>query len=869
MNDDPTGAKWLATDRLFQRALDRPPADRLEFVRREAGEDEVLRRSVESLLTAAGDSEAFLETPAEAALGIDLESLLQSDELGSETPRDPIPDRSGERVGPYRLIERIGAGGMATVYLAERVDGQWSQLVAVKVIRRGLDTEDIVRRFIAERQILSSLQHPNIARLLDGGSTEEGLPFLVMEIVDGVPISAHCDDQRLSIEARLRLFVEVCRAVAHAHGNLVVHRDIKPSNILVTKQGVPKLLDFGIAKLLDDPDEGGSKTRTGHQLLTPQYASPEQVRGEPITTASDVYQLGILLCRLLSGHRPYDVSALSPAQAELKITESVPEPPSRLADQATAEAFGTTLDRLTRRLGGDLDTIVLTAIRKQPVNRYSSVEALANDIERYLAGLPIAARPATRRYRVMKWMARHRAGAAAAVAGVLMLVGWAVTATIQSSALARERDRVADEAARTGAIRDYLVGMFELSDPSQPDPLAGDSTSARELLDEGARRLATDFADRPLLHAELAYTIGRTYRALSLDQQSRELLEEALALQLDTRGPEAPETARTLFELGQLYEAINADSAAALLERALLVSEAAFGDSDPRVAEVLTALGRQLVFTATPDTVRSRALVERAVTILRADPNPPRAQLADALAVSVYGLENIDLDLTVDRMTEALSIRRELFGDQHPAVAASLSDLSLALERTQPERADSMMEAALGILEVTLGESHRQTLAVMGNLAAHYRDIREDYVASEALYLRRIALSTTHRPNDRLAEAYPRYGLAGTLMRMGRFDEAEPQLRRTHELLVAEVGWGNGLSFTTRGTLGACLRELGRLAEAAAILEESRAGFDDALSLSVGNKRGTLRELRLVYEAQGRTDAVSEVDSAIARLEAS
>jgi len=866
-NDDSTRSSWQRTDRLFRRALELRPEDRADFLRRETGDDDDLRRSVKSLLEAARGSERFLETPIEASLDVGLESLLPPESAAGELTADPTPDRSGERVGPYRLIEQIGAGGMATVYLAERADGQWDQRVAVKVIRRGLDTEDVVRRFLAERQILSSLEHPNIARLLDGGSTAEGLPFLVMERVDGVPISEYCDAGELSIDARLRLFTKVCRAVSYAHRSLVVHRDLKPSNILVTKDGVPKLLDFGIAKLLDDGDGSGSKTRTGHQVLTPQYASPEQVRGEAITTASDVYQLGILLCRLLSGRRPYDVTALSPAQAELKITESVPDPPSRLTDDRAAGTRGTTPERLTRRLAGDLDTIVLTAIRKRPENRYPSSEALANDVERHLAGHPIDARPTSRRYRAKKWIARHRTGAAAAATGVLLLFGWAITATFQSRALALERDRVADEAARTSSIRDFLVGLFELSNPNRSDPFAADSTSARELLDQGAARLSVDFADRPRLRAELAYTIGRTYRALSLDRESRALLEQALAVQLETGGREAPETARTLLELGQLYQDINSDSAVVLLERALVASEAAFGAADPFVAEVLTTLGERLAFTSSPDTTRSRELRERAVAILRALPDAPRGQLATALTVAAYGLENADLQLAIDRMTEALAIRRELFGDRHPAVAYSLNDLSLVVDGTQPERADSMLEASLEILETALGESHRQTLVVMGNLAGHYRDARADYPAAEALYRRRIDLSTRHRPDDRLAEAYPRYGLAVTLMRSGRFEEAAPELRRTHDLLVEEVGWGNGLSFTTRGTLGECLRELGRLREAAAVLEESRTGFDDAPWLDAGTKRYTLLELRRVYEAMGRSDAVATVESEISSLD--
>jgi len=855
-------------DQIFDRALDVDEPDRDAFIRSECGDDPGLFTDVMALAAASTDAESYFEGHGKSLLGRVWHRLDSAEDPGGEDDSGSLED---ERLGPYHLVERIARGGMGSVYRALRVDGRFSSAVALKVLRRGLDTEDVIGRFSAERHILAGLEHPNIARILDAGETPDGRPYLVMELVDGQPILEYCRSRDAPLSVRLDLFAEVCEAVAYAHRHHVVHRDLKSTNILVadeqradTHRPVVKLLDFGIAKVLDSSAELDSKglTRTGVRMLTPRCASPEQIDGKPITPASDVYQLGVLLYELLSGQSPYldkDGEPLDGRALEEAIRAVDPPAPSRRAED--------TEDLPTAAIRGDIDAIVLQAMRKEPAERYESVLALAADLAAYRLGQPVAASAGSRWYRTRKFVRRHRVGVAVAAATGLLILGWAVTATVQNRALTAERDRVRAEAVRTTAIRDFLVGMFEASDPFTSDLYAGDSTSARELLDAGAQRLATDFEDEPLVRAELAFTIGKTYRSLSLDDESRRLLEEALQLQTEAFGPQSRAVARTLFELGALFRTTDGDSAAALLDRALAVAETAFDSNDPFIAEVLTILGEHLAFTERPDTLRSRELRERAVTILRSIPDAPRAQLAEALTISTYGL-NEQMELVVERMSEALAIRRELYGDAHPAIASSLNDLSLALEASgRPERADSMMEAALDIFLATLGDSHTATLDAMGNMASHYRDIRKDYSAAEALYTRNIALAREHRPEDRLALAYPVYGLAVTLMKMERFEEAEPRLRVTLRLLVEEFGWGNGLSFTTRSTLGECLRNLGRLDEAATVLESSRAGFADAPWIRLGHKLATLRELRLVYELQERSGDVAAVDSEVAELE--
>jgi eukaryotic-like serine/threonine-protein kinase len=404
--------RWRELDRVFEAALDCPPGERTAFLEAACAGDPVLRREVERLLAADAREAVFLDRPADEILGLRVED-----------------HRDQRRLGPYRLLRAIGCGGMGTVYVAVRDDEQYERLVAVKILRSGLEDTELRHRFLTERQILARLEHPNIARLYDGGSMEDGRPYLVMELIDGLPVDEYCDRHRLTIDERLALFLRICAAVQHAHQNLLVHRDLKPANILVTPEGEPKLLDFGIAKQLEPAAEIEARTRTGLRVMTPSYASPEQVKGGAITTASDVYSLGVLLYELLAGRGPYQVEeGAPPYELERAINEQEPEKPStallwpgKPSAEEIAAARGSRPAALQRRLVGDLDIIVLTALRKEPARRYASVAGLAADLERHLHDLPVSARPDTLRYRARKLVCRHRAAVMAASAVVLLV----------------------------------------------------------------------------------------------------------------------------------------------------------------------------------------------------------------------------------------------------------------------------------------------------------------------------------------------------------------------------------------------------------------------------------------------------------------
>jgi eukaryotic-like serine/threonine-protein kinase len=439
--------RWRRLQALLDELLDLPPDERESTAATLAADDYVLHAELLRLLRAGARTNDFLSRPA-VELGASFVST---------PPPQPTDQVHGRQIGHYRILKEIGRGGMGAVFLAERADDQFRQLVALKLLPHEGQDEIAIRRFVEERQILATMDHPAIARLIDGGLTDDALPYFVMQYVDGVPIDRYCDEQRLTIEKRLRLFCEVCAAVQYAHGKLVVHRDIKPSNILVTASGDVRLLDFGIAKLLSAGSD--SITSSGARIMTPEYASPEQVRGESVTTATDVYSLGVLLYRLLTGQRPYRVTGSSPWEIERAIVEEEPRPPSGLVGEldsetatAVAAARETTRERLQRLLSGDLDVIVLRALHKLPDHRYDSVEQLSTDVRRYLDGRPVVARRDTLGYRVRKFAGRNRtAVAASALAIIALLAGTAFSvwqarhALMQARIAAAERDRALRE----------------------------------------------------------------------------------------------------------------------------------------------------------------------------------------------------------------------------------------------------------------------------------------------------------------------------------------------------------------------------------------------------------------------------------------
>ncbi|MGQ0648442.1 MAG: protein kinase domain-containing protein [Gemmatimonadaceae bacterium] len=734
--------EWRYANRLFAAGLELPRDARDAMFARECANNEQLKERVLALVA------------AHDALGAD--ATGSRDFLGRlDVERAVGLLNTGRAVGPYRIVRELGRGGMGAVYLAERTDGQFEQLVALKVIKRGMDTEEIHRRFRAERQILARLNHPHIARLLDGGLTEQGQPWFAMEYVQGEPITTHCDTQRLGLAERLRIFRQVCDAVRFAHATLVVHRDLKPSNVLVVPDvgpgvGTAKLLDFGIAKVLRAPSDGedGARapphptTQLDARLLTPDYAAPEQVRGEPVTTATDVYALGALLYELLTGRRAHRFARYTAAEMERVVCEVEPEPPSaavlRPADphdagapgdtaDAPSSARGATPERLRRALAGDLDTIVLASLHKDPRRRYATVDALLDDLDRFAAGLPVRVRPDSVGYRVKKFVLRHRIGVAAAVAVSLSVVGGATAAIWQARAAAREASRATSEATRAIAAKNFLSGIFTEADPGRA---LGDTLTAHDLLDRARVRLDRDFASQPDVRLDLLLTLGVIYRRNQRLPVADSLARAALALAESTYGPASVAAANALQTLGATRlvagELQSADSlatlAVAILRQQRGADSVLAGSLDVR-GSIKNRLGH---FAAAESSYREAIALAA------------RARLDSAQLGSFWQNLNVTLgdagrrEAADTALRQALAIQQRVLPPEHPSLLLSLGSLASRLQtRWEMDSAIALAEDVLRRQQRVYPRGHERVATAMNNLA-FYRMQRGDHSSAQA-----------------------------------------------------------------------------------------------------------------------------------------
>ena len=501
---------------LFDEASNLSADERELYLNQKCVDDPALKKEILSLFKTVENTKDFLEEP------------LTIVEQNKNSFIDPY---IGKQIGSYIIDGEAGVGGMGIVYTGKRNDKEFEQKVAIKILKHGISSEYLLKRFQIERQTLANLQHQNIARLLDGGKTEDGLPYLVMEFIDGIPITEYCNQNNLKITDRLKLFCEVCKAVQYAHQNLIIHRDLKPGNILVTKNGIPKLLDFGIAKLIDEDlvDTNESLTRTGVWHLTPEYASPEQIKGEKITTTSDVYSLGVLLYQILTGAQPYKITSSSPSAISKIITEErVQKPSERVKEtiEANIDAKIFLSDKISNQLKGDLDNIVSKAMHKDPLRRYVSVEQFSEDIRRHLVGLPVIAQKDTAGYRLSKFIQRHKVGFYSSVGFVFFLILGLIAIIWQANIAANERDKSQIEADKFERVNGFLQNMLSSVNPDE----VGRDVKVYDVLERAAKNVETELKDKPEIEAAIRRTLGNTYTGLGEYDQAKRHLEKALIL---------------------------------------------------------------------------------------------------------------------------------------------------------------------------------------------------------------------------------------------------------------------------------------------------------------------------------------------------
>jgi len=694
---------WARVKILLDEAWDMDSLAREQYLDQACKGDHSLLQQVNALLAVGDDQDSFLEKPVLATMA-----------------QDSI---EGRKLGSYRIVKELGRGGMGSVFLADREDEAFEKQVAVKLVREGLNHKAFLDRFLKERQILAGLEHPNIARLLDGGASESGRPYFVMEYVKGEPIDHYCDSRRLDLSARLNLFRKVCDVVHFAHQNLVVHRDLKPSNIMVTEEGIPKLLDFGIAKILDRKGLKGDKASTveGLRPMTPEYASPEQIRGEAISTTSDIYALGVLLYKLLTGHAPYRLKRAIPAELERAICDQDAMKPSlsisqevkvhtfsgevkTLDPQSVSKARNEEPRKLKRKLAGDLDNIVLMALRKEPQRRYASAAQFSDDIRRHLAGFPVVAHRNSWGYRTRKFINRNKISASLALLSVLVLVGFGATMAYQAKTISNDRDKAQD-------VAQFLLEIFRVADPSGGE---SDTIKALEVIAMQRKLLGNDHPDV----ADSLFTLGSKLKALKDFKAAQPLFREALAIRRKHFGPADKLVANTHYTYGHLLvEMGNFEPGISHFKRAREIWST-YPDSQLQALNAIAGMaGAELVRGKCHE---ARPLYEYILTAYKELMGENSLYVASTLMnLGLTLSEEGDRQQALLFYGEAYNIYYLAFGDERKEVANSVFNLgSLYTQTGQYEVAEFHLRKALAIQEAVLPEGHIGIARVESTLGA-------------------------------------------------------------------------------------------------------------------------------------------------------
>jgi len=822
-----TAERWQQVDELFQRSLEVHPSEREAFLSEACGDDLELHHAVDRLLAHADKPLGSLKTAVE-------ESARELTFIG-------------RRIGSYVLLRVLGEGGMGRVFLAARADEQYQQFVAIKLMHAGVwQSETMLQRFQRERQILANLNHPNIARLLDGGMTSDGSPYLVMEYVDGTPIDEYCGEKRLSIEAKLELFRNVCLAVDYAHKNLVVHRDIKPANVLVAEDGTPKLLDFGIAKLLD-PDNDGQmrpKTRATERLMTPEYASPEQLTGDSITTATDVYGLGVLLYELLAGEHPFAEQTSNPIEIARQICESEPRPPSAVAlrrpDRAHSEA---------RKLRGDLDHIIMMTLRKEPERRYSSAAVLAADIANYLNGYPVIACDTNWAYRTRKLVRRHLTALITAGAFVLVLIAAAGISM-------RQGVRANREMAIAQAVNDFLQNdlLAQASAAKQSGPTAKPDPhlEVRTALDRAAIRIAGKFDRQPEVEAAIRSTIGQTYMELGLYPKARDQLERALEFNRRALGTENPNTLKTVSLLGRTALLQGKYPEAEVLTRRAFESQSrVLGAEHPDTLRSMNDLAT--IYGERGKYGQAEALHRQ---IFEIDRRALGAEHPDTLR-SMHTLGLVYLDEGKYPQAEALysqllAIERRVLGAEHPDTLRSMTALAISYwyEGRYPD-AEALHSHVLEIERRVLGAEHPYTLTSMGNLALVYQS-QGKYAQADVLYNQTVEIARRVLGLEHPNTLRSMNSLAGLYDEEGKYAQAEALENELLEIESRVLGADHLDTLISMDNVGKVYLDQGKYAQAEKLLNHALDTDRRVLGPERRETLSCMNDLADVYADEGK-----------------
>ncbi len=839
--------RWKQISELFDELVELPAADRAERLKAIAAADRDLAGEVEALLKADDQASDLLDSDAISAIP----------DVVNHTADDAPADGMA---GPYRLLTRLGEGGMGVVWLAERTDGAYEQKVAVKILKRGMDTHAILRRFLQERRILARLHHVHIVRLIDGGMTADGRPFYVMDPVDGVPITEFVVRQRLDLRARVRLLARIAAAVAYAHTQLIVHRDLKPSNVLVDADGEPRVLDFGIAKLIEESGEH-TQTGTGHRVMSPAYAAPEQILGEPVGTPTDVHALGLMLCEVLIGQVPLQRHGATPAQlaveADRQSIERASTLAGRLPEERIAELYGRGIEsrQLVRTLSGDLDLIIATALQREPARRYATAAALADDLQRWLEGRPIAARADSASYRLGKFVRRHRLGVAATVLIVLSLLG-GLGAALWQAQLARnealradlERGKAERELARSERVKDFILTLFR-----EQDPVSRASAKARTpaaLIRDGIAQVDASLAAEPELQARLLRDLGEIQVSLDDREAAQSTLKRAWELQSRLSGPDSIASAEALAAYADaVYAFGDIPKSEALLRDALARLRRTGAGEQPRTALAESSLANiELVAGRNEE---AEKLARHGVDVFRTTYGADNVQVASRLGVlGKVQQESGDYAEALASYREALAIVARNNGEDHVRTAMLRTNVGDVL-RVQHKYDEALVqyETALGILRATLPADHVYlggTLLRLGDLQRRVGDLdAADRSFQEALAM----LGKT--PSGQYAQALQTYGSLARAQ--GQFELAAQRYRKSFEAFRASTG-DSVYTWLTAMVEVSALTDAGKFAEADARGAEAAAALARVAPDDAYNNTFAASVMGALRQAEGRND---------------
>jgi serine/threonine-protein kinase len=819
-------ARWERIQSLFHAAADLAPTAQQALLRTEANDDPELIAEVSALLAEDAKAHPLLDQDHARLAG----GILSTDAR--------LPDT---RFGPYRIVRLLGEGGMGVVYLGERDD--LHSAAAIKILRDAWLSPARRERFESEQRTLAQLNHPSIARLYDADALADGTPWIAMEYVDGVPITDWCDQRRSTVRERLRLFHTVCEAVQHAHRHLVIHRDLKPSNILVTAEGQVKLLDFGIAKQLESLDLPADQTQTGLRLLTPAYAAPEQIRGSRVGIYTDVYALGVILYQLLTGRLPFDLTDRTPEEAARIITEEAAERPS-VAARGGADA-------LASSGWADLDVLCLTAMHRDPQRRYRTVEALLRDVDHFLEGEPLEARPDTLGYRAGKFIRRNRA----AVLASALVVGTITTLVVfYTVRLTRARNEARAEAARTQRIQRFMVNLFQNGDESTAP---GDSLRVVTVIDRGLAE-AQSLAEDPVLQSELDLTLGVLYQQLGKYDRADSLLNAALTIRRRSLGPDDPEVAPALVSLGELrLKQARYDESERYIREGLSLAQRRYAPGHPAIARATSALGQVLV---------ERGQYDSAVPILE---QALRLQAARDTASADYASAISDLanahfyaghyPLADSLYNRVLAMSRRLYGDRHPHVAEDLSNLGQIQQMLGTyAKAEEYYRQAYDIARGWYGTNHPETasyLTMVGRSLLFQNKFDSAKVAlSEALAIQ----EKLHGPNHpEVANALNELG--SLAWQRDQLDEAEQSWKRVVEIYRGAYGEKHQFVAVALSNLSGVYQQRKEYPRAEALLREALDIYAGILSPEHVNVAiGHIKLGRVLLRSKRYTEAIAE-----------